>query len=188
MIHFVFLFILIYAPPLPAETKCDTIKFYFGDQSWTLPTIVEEAYHKHKLSYKPPGYYYSVDKKATKVILDYHSEALDFDDEYQAKEVLFPRKVHSFIFQIPENTGTYDSLIHVLERSFKSSFALRKGRKEGVTLLEHERPFEYYFLNVDKCLTVGIKKSLSENHKNIVTVRFMYGLSEGRMGTIMGSY
>jgi hypothetical protein len=70
-----------------------------------FPSTAVEAVKRHKLAYKPPGYYYQIDKNNMEVILDYHNEPLDFDNEYQPKEVLFPRKLHSYIFRFPEKPG-----------------------------------------------------------------------------------
>lgn len=168
---------------------CEPLKFEFNKIEWSFPLTVREAFEKHRLAYKPPGYYYKLQEHKTELILDFHYQSLDFDDEYQSKEVLFPRKLHSYIFQVAEQSGTYDSLRHVLEQAFNSKFILTKGLKDrNPTLRESERPFEFDFLTVSPCLTVGMKRSHSENKSPIVTVRFMYGLTLGYMGIIMGSY
>jgi hypothetical protein len=75
-----------------------------------------------------------------------------------------------------------------LEQVYKSKFILTKGMKEGPTIQEREKPFEYNFLTVSPCLTVGIKRSSPEKKEKIVTVRFMYDLPLGWMGVVMGSY
>ncbi|NIJ51661.1 hypothetical protein [Dyadobacter arcticus] len=170
------------------KRPCKLVEFSFAKKDWAFRSNVEGRFKKHELQYKPPGYYYKIDENNVEVILGYHSEDWDFDDEYQPKEVLFPRILHSYIFQIPEKNETYDSLKNVLEKSFKKKFIFTKGLKEGDTLLESERPFEFNFLEINSCLTVGIKRSHAENRGEVVTVRFMYGLSLGYMGTIMGSY
>jgi hypothetical protein len=186
--------ILILLSILPVSGKsqtlgCDPVKFEFNRIEWSFPSNAKTAFNKHKLSYKPPGYYYSEDSNQVVAILDYHYQPLDFDNEYQPKEVLFPRHLHSYIFQIPERETTYDSLQTALEQLFNKKFVLTKGLKEySSTLREEERPFEFNFLTVDSCFTVGIKRSLSSDRKKIVTVRFMYGLSLGYMGIVMGGY
>ena len=171
------------------QANCDNSSFDLAGRKWFFPSTVKEAFETHKLSYKPPGYYYKTDSLGMELILSYHFIPLDFDDEYQPKEVLFPRKLHSYIFRFPDKPGLYDSLKTSLENTYRTRFILTKGLKDkDPTLNEEDRPFEFNFLTVNPCLTIGIKRSLPMKKEKIVTVRFMFDLPLAEMGLVMGSY
>lgn len=168
---------------------CEKAEFTFDNSKWHFPSTVKEVVLEHRLKYKPPGFYYDLRQDSMEVIVDYHFETGDFDNEYQPKEILFPRVLHSYIFRFPEHPGVYDSLITSIEQTYNKKFILTKGLKVGRTLLESEKLFEYYFLTVSPCLTIGIASSPVKTKKDRkVVVRFIYDLPLGRMGVIMGNY
>lgn len=170
------------------KPACDPMSFHFAGNKWVFPSTVESAVQTHQLDYKPPGYYYKKHPPGMEVILSYHFMPGDFFNEYQPKEVLFPRMLNSYVFQFNERPGLYDSLQTNIEQTFNRKFVLTRGMKDGKTLEEHEKPFEYNFLTVNSCLTIGIKRSEPRKQRKTVTVRFMYNLPLGRMGVLMGSY
>ncbi|WP_234645913.1 hypothetical protein [Dyadobacter sp. CY356] len=190
MKYIIITFVALFAVLFKAQQEtCESVSFTFSNTTWSLPSSVKEAVEKHRLKYKPPGFYYDLQQDSMEVIVDYHFETGDFDNEYQPKEILFPRVLHSYIFRFPEHPGVYDSLITTIEQTFNKKFILTKGLKVGRTLLESEKPFEYYFLTVSPCLTIGIASSPARKKKDRkVVVRFMYDLPLGRMGVIMGNY
>jgi hypothetical protein len=168
---------------------CEPASFKFGDKEWFFPATIKEVVGKHKLDYKPPGYYYKIDNKGMEVILDYHFESGDFDNESQPKEVLYPRKVHSYVFRFDERPGLYDSLQHSLEQAYNKKFILTKGLMEGEAFREKKMPFEYNFLEVSPCLTIGIEKSpIRKTRERRVAIWFMYNLSKGEMGATVGNH
>ncbi|MCF2442391.1 hypothetical protein L0657_00385 [Dyadobacter sp. CY345] len=160
--------------------------FSFAGQQWYFPSTVQEAVKKHKLNYKPPGYYYQKKTDDLEVVLDFHYKPGDFYNEYQPKEILFPRKLHSYIFIFEERAGVYDSLRLNLEKTFNNKFHLVKGIKDAPLAIEKE--FEFDFLTVSPNLTIGIKRSPPGRVKKTITLRFMYNLPINKMGVYMGSY
>ena len=170
------------------RTACKPWSFEFSGKKLLFPSTVQQAVEQNKMDYKPPGYYYSVDSVGTETILDYHSGFFDFEFDNQAKETLYGRSLHSYVFRFKESPGLYDSLKLALETTFKKKFKLVKGTKEIMLLENPKNSFEYNFLTVNPCLTIGIKKSLPGHANQAVTVRFMYDLSEGKMGVKMGNY
>jgi len=169
---------------------CEPYSFYFANKEWLFPSTVEEAVKKHSLNYKPPGYYYRVYPPGEEVILSYHSQANDFDNEYQPKETLYYRELDSYVFRYNEEPGLYDSLKVSLEHTYKNKFVLTQGMKDfGIFDFPLEKNFEYNFLTVNPCLTIGIIASPATKKTNRkVIVRFMYNLSVGQMGTALGNY
>jgi hypothetical protein len=162
---------------------CEPVTFHFANKRWAFPSTVEEAVKKHNLAYHPPGYYYQTDTNSYEVLLSYHSKWLDFSNDIQPKETLYPRDVHTYVFQFKAGPNTYDSLRNDLESRYS------KGLKpKSYVLEEHERPFQFNLLEINECLTVGIKNSKSQRFGKIVTVQFIYGLSLGDIGVQMGSY
>ena len=186
MKNYIMLLVFTFATPMWFSNKCETTSFDFIGQKWEFPSTVSEAVKKHHLNYRPPGYYYKIYSSNEEVILGYHYEPLDFDDEYQPKEVLFPRRLHSYIFRFPDKVGTYDSLVTDLEKKYKRKFVTTKGVKDAEYAIV--KNFEYNFLTISPCLIVGIKRSLPEKREKIITVRFMHDLPLGKMGVYMGSY
>ncbi|MCE6990831.1 hypothetical protein [Dyadobacter sp. CY323] len=170
------------------EVECDPVSFEFLNSTWQFPSTVEKAVEKHNLDYHPPGFYYKINDLQTRLVLGLNFEGGDYYNERQPKQTLYSRTLNSYIFQFKEGPRTYDSLRFVIEKQFDKPFILVKGMKEGETLRENEKPFEYHFLTITPCLTVGIKRSKSEKREDLVTVRFMYNLSMGRMGVVMGNY
>jgi len=168
------------------QPPCEAVTITFGGKKWSFPSSVEEAVRKHNLSYKAPGYYYKVDTTQMKLILGYHFNPGDFSNEYQAKEVLFSRELHSYIFQFPDRPNLYDSLQSDLENTYEKKFILTKGIKDSEYAAEKE--FEFKFLTVNSCLTIGIKRSRPEKKEKTITVRFMYNLPLGKMGIQMENY
>jgi hypothetical protein len=121
------------------------------------------------------------------VILDYHYMPLDFYNESQPKEKLFPRPLHSYVFQFNGAKGIYDSLRQDLEHAYKKKFVLTKGIKDSKYAVVKE--FEWDFLTISPEVTVGIKTRYSpDGHYEVLTVRFMYDLPLGQMGLEMGNY
>jgi len=180
------LFLFTFVTPMWYSNKCEITSFDFIGQKWEFPSTVSDAVKTHHLNYKPPGYYYKIDSKGMEVLLDYHFEGGDFYNENQPKETLYPRNLHSYVFRFNEKSGLYDSLKNNLEQTYKSKFILTKGLKDSEYATEKE--FEYNFLTVSPCLTIGIKRSSSEKSEKIITVRFMYDLPLGKMGIHMGNY
>jgi len=162
------------------------MNFNFAGQQWSFPITIKEAVKKHKLDYKPPGYYYQKKTEDLEVVLDYHYHSGDFYKEYQSKEILFPMQLHSYIFIFAERAGVYDSLRQNLEKSFNTKFHLVRGIKDAPLAIEKE--FEFDFLTVNPNLVIGIKRSPPGRAKKTITVRFMYNLPMNKMGVYMGSY
>ncbi|UTM21741.1 hypothetical protein [Dyadobacter chenhuakuii] len=154
-----------------------------GGTKWALPSTVGDAVKRHALNYKPPGYYYKNYPNKMEVILSVNDQPGDYFKENQPKEALFDRTLNGYIFRFPQNQINYDSLKVDIETTYKKKFKLTKGRKEATTLREDQMQFEYDFLMVDDKLTIGIHKS-----PTLVVVRYMYGMSIGKMGVKMGSY
>jgi len=171
---------------LNVQPACEPVSFKFGGKHWSFPSSVEDAVKKHSMSYKAPGYYYKVDSTQMESILGYHFKPGDFSNEYQPKEVLFSRVLHSYVFQFPDGPNVYDSLQSDLEMTYKKKFIVTKGIKDSEFAKEKE--FEFNFLTVNPCLTIGIKRSKPEQRKKTITVRFMYNLPLGKMGIQMENY
>lgn len=182
-------FLAIWSALPLSKYKPEPISFEMGNIEWFFPATAGDATKMHNLDYKPPGYYYKEYPSDMEVILDYHNLNGDFDNEYQSKETLFPRKVHSYIFRFSNNLETYDSLRLNIEKKFNKKFVLTKGMKDP-EIISHafnassiEKEFTWDFLTVNKDLTVCIAKG----RKKIV-VRYMYDLSPGLMGIYMGNF
>jgi hypothetical protein len=173
----------------PPEGKEDErISFMFGGETWSFPSTVQNAFNFNKLMYKPPGYYYRQFANGMEVTLDYFYLPLDFANEYQPKEKLFSRVIHSYVFRFKNQPFVYDSLRNNLEQTYQRRFVLTKGRKsEKWGVYEGQMDFEYDFLTVSPDLTIGIKKNGTENVQNVVTVRFMFKLPVDEMGVHMGN-
>jgi hypothetical protein len=159
----------------------------FGGEKWDFPSDIEDAVNAHELLYKPPGYYYKKYPTGMETVLDYYAAGHDFANEYQPKEILFSKKIHSYIFRFENKAGVYDSLRQNLEKTYRKKFVFTTGKKESRFTDVGE--FAYDFLTVSPEVTVGIKTGYSpDDHYEVVTVRFMYDLSLGRMGVEMGNY
>jgi len=170
------------------RTACKPLLLEFAGKKLIFPSTVQQSVEQNKMGYKPPGYYYSIDSMGTETILDYHSEFFDFESDNQPEETLYGRKLHSYVFRFKDRPGLYDSLKLSLETTFQKKFKLVNGVKKVMLLQNPKNSFEYNFLTVNSCLTIGIKKSLTGRRNQSVTVRFMYNLSEGKMGIVMGNY
>ena len=174
--------------------KPDPASVNFGGEDWDFPSTVQEAVNTHHLSYKPPGYYYKIYPTGMEVILDYYAIGPDVSNEYQPKEALFLKTLHSYVFRFKNKAGVYDSLRQNLELTYGKKFVLTNGIKDSKYAMKKE--FAYDFLVVSPALTIGIKKTRSyegatrpnEEGVEMVTVRFMYDLTVGKMGIHMGNY
>ena len=154
----------------------DPVTFNFNQENWQFPSTAGEAVKKHDLDFLPPGYYYKEDATGVKVVLHYHSRLGDFDDDRQAKEVLYGRSLHSYEFTFPYKPSLYDSLKNDLEITFHKKFLLIKGFKYG-SAKDDKRPYAYQFLTISPDLVVGIKQDHENVSSRIITVKFMYDLS-----------
>lgn len=168
---------------------CDAVTIRFANEDWTFPSTIGEAVNNHDLDFKPPGYYYKTDSINQQILLAYHDEFGDYDDDRQAKETLYPRDVHTYVFQFKKRPNTYDSLKRHFETQFKQKFVLTKGIKTRSFWFDYGKmPFEHHLLKVDDCLTIGIKNSKSDGLGEIVTVQLLYGLPLGDIGIWMGNW
>jgi hypothetical protein len=160
----------------------------FAGEDWLFPSTIGQVVQTHKLSFRPPAYYYKNKGDSLILILSYDWKTGDFDNDRQEKKVLFPRDIKTYTFQIKRNKNTYDSLKHLIEKSYNKQFHLIKGTKtDSWTIAEKNRPFQHDLLQVDNCLTIGIKNSYSGELGDIITVHFMYGLSLGDIGIQVGN-
>lgn len=164
----------------------DPVLINFAGQQWAFPSTVREAVEKHGLLYKPPGYYYKIYASGMEVILSYHYRPLDFSDENQPKETLFPRSLYAYSFRFKGSSKVYDSLYVNLENTYNKKFVLTKGIKDSEYAVVKE--FEWNFLTIRPDLTVGIKSVGDDQLNKVVTVKFMYDLPLGKMGIQMGNY
>jgi hypothetical protein len=173
---------------LEDPSSCGPTQFRFLDETWTFPATVQQAVFDHHLNYKPPGGYFKKDASHNEIILDYHYQGGDFINEYQPKETLYSRQLHSYVFGFKEQTNTYDSLKLVLEQSFDKKFVLVQGIKDSELVAPENKPFAYNLMTVSDCLTIGIKRSSPRRKEKTVTVRFMYNLPLGKIGIHMGNF
>jgi hypothetical protein len=157
----------------PPKTK--PFSFEINNREWVFPSTAGDAVTKHQLDYKPPGYYYKQYPDGSEVILYYHYADGDFDNKSQYKEVLFPRKLHSYVFRFANKPGVLDSLRQNLEAAYSQKIVLTKCREEEEILKtpskSNETNFEWGMVTVDDGLTIGI----AQGEKKVV-VRYMYHL------------
>ncbi|WP_128544391.1 hypothetical protein [Larkinella soli] len=177
----------------------EIIFFRFAGEKWKFPLTVEEAVKKYRLFFSPPGYYYLEDKKCGyNLSIDFHSEERDFENEFQPKEVLFARKIHTYIFQFRDSGLTMDSLITVVEHDFKRRFVLqsdtnRFGNEPLPEPLKKVLPghgiVEYRTLQANPNLTVGIRRKPAFNREDkFVEVIFFYDLPKEKIQSRMMAY
>ena len=183
---YLILLVPLFSFTLIKVNRNEAVEFVFCEEKWVFPATVEEALNVHNLSYKPPGYYYKVNGRGVEVVLDYHYNTGDFNDEYQPKKTLYSRELHSYVFRFDERAGVYDSLKNEIEKSYKKKFVLTRGIKDSK--FATEKNFEYNFLTINEGLTIGIAVSPQwQNKERKVVVRYMYDLPLGEMGIAMGN-
>jgi len=162
------------------------VSIHFARQQWDFPSTVQEAFEKHGLLYKPPGYYYKIYPSGMEVMLSYHYKPLDFSNESQPKETLFPRSLYAYSFRFKGSHGVYDSLRQNLEQTYNKRFVLTKGIKDSKYAAVKE--FQWDLLTISPDLTVGIKLVGRDSLNSAVAVQYMYDLPLGKMGIQMGNY
>lgn len=162
------LILLISTTLATKSVDCESVSFEFNNSIWSFPSTVGQADEAHKLKYLPPGYYYLGDSATCETILAYHAEGGDFANEYQPRKTLYPRLLHSYIFRFKEGRQTYDSLMTAIEKSYGRKFVLTRGIKDNPLVRPDNKTFEYNFLTINECLTIGIKRS-SPRQKHRIT-------------------
>ncbi|MEO6288182.1 MAG: hypothetical protein ABIN80_03690 [Dyadobacter sp.] len=165
----------------PSETK--PVCFEMNNRDWFFPSTAGEAVTKHQLDYKAPGYYYKEYPDGSDLILYYHYADGDFDNQSQSKEVLFPRKLHSYMFRFANKPGVLDSLLQNLETAYHKKIVLKCQQDDEIvqtSIKSRETSFEWGLLTVHDGLTIGIAKGEKK-----VVVRYMYDLPLDMMEVYM---
>ncbi|NIJ51664.1 hypothetical protein [Dyadobacter arcticus] len=169
--------------------NCDQLRVSYANKNWIFPSTIGEAEEKHGLAFKQPAYYYTTDSTNLEVVVCFHNKSGDYDDDRQQKETLYPRDVHTYLFQFKAGQNTYDSLKLDLEKKYQKRFVLTKGLKTwNIFIEEKNRPFEQNLLIVNECLAFGISNGKSERFGKVVNVHMMYGLSLGDIGVQAGGW
>ena len=152
-----------------------------NNKDWVFPANVGEAVTKYQLDYKPPGYYYKEYADGSEVILYYHYADGDFDNGSQYKEVLFPRKLHSYAFRFANSPRVLDSLRQNLEATYHRKIVLTESPEYEKTSIASGKPNSRWgLLTVNDELTIGV----AQGERKIV-VRYMYNLRPGLMEEYM---
>lgn len=157
--------------------SCTIEKTDFLGWEINFPSTVGDAVKMHKLDYKPPGFYYkNFNKNKSELIIDYIYIKSDFNNEYQPKETLFPRELNSYIFRFSERHGLRDSLKTILEKKYEKRFISKSGINPANSVNKQE--WDFSFLEINSCMTVGITSSPASYSKRYVLVRFFYNVPE----------
>lgn len=142
------------------------------DKEIRFPATVEEAVIHYNLDYKPPGFYFKIlNQQHAELILTYHYNRSDFNNEYQPKETLYPRELNSYLFRFPEKKGLQDSLKTALEKEYGKKFLRKNGIDPSKTAMVQQ--YDFLFLDVNPCLSIGLTSSPAyHKHDRKVNVRF----------------
>ena len=196
MLRYLFSAFLLAMTCISAPDKPIAVSFNGG--TWLFPLTVGEAVKRYSLAYKPPGYYYAEMSNGSTVELIYIHQPGDFDNEHQAKEVLYNREVSSYVHTFSSRSGLIDSLHRALEAQFKKKMVMhidtqRFGLKTMSTSLKNSLPnggaVPYELMRIDSSLTIGLryKPNLSKD-KQAIEVYLFYNLLQDKIKTRMISF
>ena len=169
-----------------SRENCPPYAINYMDWKMTFPSTVGEAVKVHQLDYKPPGFYYkTISVNRGEVFLNYKYKRGDFHNEYQPREILFPREVDSYIFRFPEKDKLQDSLKIAIEKVYKKKFKLTMATNSSIAAMPMN--YDLFFMEVDSCMTIGLASSPTVKKKDRhIVVRFLYNHSpEDRISEMM---